>query len=103
MALKGKLGAEIEIQSSASKFFNLFASQLDELQNITDEVHQTKLHKGDWHGGKVVNCKEHIEEIDNANKTILFKLFDGEFGEDKYKSVKLKLKVVEKNEGAIVK
>ncbi|KAF7808684.1 MLP-like protein 43 [Senna tora] len=147
MALKGKIGAETEIQSSASKFFNFFVTQLDELQNITDEVHETKLHQGDWHGvgshsvkhwnfsseatvqkfeakhtpgfvkihlsrlnfksmfgGKVVDCKEHIEEIDNANKTILYKLFDGEFGEHKYKSgVKLKLKVVEKDEGAIVK
>ncbi|KAF7808696.1 MLP-like protein 43 [Senna tora] len=104
MALKGKIGAEIEIHSPASKFFNLFVTQLHEVQNMTDEVHQTKLHKGDWHGGKVVDCKEHIEEIDNANKTILYKLFDGEFGEHKYKSgVKLKLKVVEKDEGAIVK
>ncbi|KAF7808688.1 MLP-like protein 43 [Senna tora] len=142
MALKGKVGAETEIQSSASKFFNLIVNQVHDVQNMTDEVHETKLHQGDWHGvgshsvkhwtyisgglehsilippilsanqmkpkgildkgGKVVNCKEHIEEIDNANKTILFKLFDGEFGEDKYKSVKLKLKVVEKDESAIV-
>ncbi|KAF7808685.1 MLP-like protein 34 [Senna tora] len=118
MAMKGKVGAETEIRSCASKFFNLVVTQLHQVQNMTDVIHQTKLHQGDdWHGvgshsvkhwtfssgGKVVDCKEHIEEIDNANKTVLFKLFDGDFGEDKYKSVKLKFKVVENGEGDIVK
>ncbi|KAF7808706.1 MLP-like protein 34 [Senna tora] len=136
MALKGKLGGEVEIQSSAAKFFNVFIAQLHELQNITDVVHHTKLHQGDWHGvgshsvkhwtftlgiliyyiyinlpsiyiyivlcGKVVNCKEHIDEIDHGNKTMLFNVFDGVVSE-KYKMLKAKLKVVGKSEGAIAK
>ncbi|KAF7808702.1 MLP-like protein 43 [Senna tora] len=112
MALKGKIGAEIEIHSPASEFFSVFITQLHEVQNMTDEVHQTKLHKGDWHGVGShsvkhwtfisVQCKEHIEEIDHTNKTILFNLFDG-YASDKYKMLKTKLKVVEKGEGAIAK
>ncbi|KAF7808691.1 MLP-like protein 34 [Senna tora] len=125
MALKGKVGAEIEIQSPASKFFNLMVTQLHEIQNMTDQVHETKLHQGDWHGvgphsvkhwtfmsgihnnpsitcGKVVNCKEHIEDIDHANKTMLFNVFDG-FVSERYKMLKTKLKVVENGEGGIVK
>ncbi|KAF7808703.1 MLP-like protein 43 [Senna tora] len=115
MALKGKVGAETEIQSSASKFFNLVVTQLHQVQNMIDEVHQTKLNKGDWHGVgshsvnlstgllfQVVHCKEHIEEIDHANKTVLFNLFDG-YASKRYKMLKTKLKVVEKGEGAIAK
>ncbi|KAF7808686.1 MLP-like protein 43 [Senna tora] len=111
MALKGKIGAEIEIQSSASKFFNLFATQLHEVQNMTDEVHETKLHKGDWHGvgshsvkhwtftsdGKVTTCKENFEEIDEENKSLTFNLFDGDIGEQ-YKRLKAKLKVIDNEE-----
>ncbi|KAF7808700.1 MLP-like protein 43 [Senna tora] len=120
MALKGKIGAEIEIHSPASKFFSVFITQLHEVQNMTDEVHQTKLHQGDWHGvgsnsvkhwtfisgGKIVNCKEHIEEIDHTNKTVIFNLFDG-YASERYKMLKVKLKVVEKvvekSEGALAK
>ncbi|KAF7808714.1 MLP-like protein 43 [Senna tora] len=111
-----KSWAEIEIQSSASKFFNLFVTQVHEIQNITDEVHQIKLHQGDWHGlgshsvkhwtytlgGKVVNCKEHFEEIDRANKTLTLNIFDRHASE-LYKMLKGKIKVVEKGEGALVK
>ncbi|KAF7808698.1 MLP-like protein 43 [Senna tora] len=101
MALKGKIGAEIKIHSPATKFFNLFITQLHEVQNITDVVHQTKLHKGDWHGGKVVNCKEHLEKIDQAKKTILFNLFDGHASEQ-YKMLKSQLKVVNKGEEGVI-
>ncbi|KAF7808690.1 MLP-like protein 34 [Senna tora] len=116
MALKGKVGAEIEIRSPASKFFNLLVTQLHEIQNMTDQVHEAKLHQGDWHGvgshsvkhwtfmsgGKVVNCKEHIEHIDHANKTVLFNVFDG-FASEQYKMLKTKVKVVENGEGGIVR
>ena len=49
MALSGKLETEIEIQTTAAKFFNLFIKQLHELQNVSTEVHKAKVHEGDWH------------------------------------------------------
>lgn len=53
-------------------------------------------------GGKVVSCKEHFEEIDHANKTLTFNLFDGDVAE-KYKILKAKLNVVDKGTGALAK
>ncbi|KAF7808707.1 MLP-like protein 43 [Senna tora] len=121
MALKGKIGAEIEIRSPASKFFNVYVTQIHELQNISDGVHQTKLHQGDWHGvgshsvkhwtltiestgGKAVSIKEHFEGIDHANKTLLFNFFDGATSEKYKNKLKGKLKVVDKSQGgALVK
>ncbi|XP_028767196.1 MLP-like protein 34 [Neltuma alba] len=116
MALAGKLEAEVEVHSPAAKFFSLFVTQLHHVQNISDLVHETKVHQGDWHGvgsdsvkhwsytigDKVVNCKEHFEEIDHENKSLTFNLFDGDVGE-KYKSLKAKLQVAEKGSGALAK
>ncbi|KAF7808719.1 MLP-like protein 34 [Senna tora] len=116
MALSGKLEGEVEVHSPAAKFFSLFVTELHEVQNITDVVHHTKVHQGDWHGvgshsikhwtftldGKVVNCKEHFEEIDHSNKTLTFNLFDGDASE-KYKMLKAKLIVVDKGQGALAK
>ncbi|KAI9094461.1 hypothetical protein K1719_026686 [Acacia pycnantha] len=116
MALAGKLEDEVEVHAPASKFFSLFVTELHHVQNISDHVHETKLHQGDWHtpgsdhvknwtftlGGKVVSCKEHFEEIDHANKTFTFNLFDGDVAE-KYKSLKSKLQVVDKGSGALAK
>ncbi|KAI9082145.1 hypothetical protein K1719_035885 [Acacia pycnantha] len=116
MALAGKLEGEVEVHAPASKFFSLFVTELHHLQNISDHVHEGKLLQGDWHtlgsdhvknwtftlGGKVVSCKEHFEEIDHANKTCTFNLFDGDVAEN-YKSLKEKFQVVDKGSGALVK
>ncbi|XP_028798320.1 MLP-like protein 43 [Neltuma alba] len=111
MALSGKLEAEVELQSPAAKFFNFCVTQLHHVQNISDLVHETKVHQGDWHGvgsdsvnteGKVETCKESFEEIDHENKSCTFNLFDGAIGE-KYKSLKAKLQVADKGSGALAK
>lgn len=49
MVLKGKMVTELGIRSPAVKFFNVFAKQLHNLQDIVDKVHDGKLHEGDWH------------------------------------------------------
>jgi len=50
MSLAGKISTEIRVHASAAKWFNLFATQLHHVQNLTDRVHGTKLHHGhDWH------------------------------------------------------
>lgn len=49
-SLSGKLENEVELHVPAAKFFEVFTTQLHEIQNISDSVHDTKLHQGDdWH------------------------------------------------------
>ncbi|XP_027362149.1 MLP-like protein 43 [Abrus precatorius] len=110
MALSGKLSAEIRIQTPPAKFFNFVAKQLNHVQNVTEKVHQTKLHQGDWHAigsvkqwtyvidGKVTTCKESIEAIDERNKSITYNLYDGDVSHQ-YKILKLIFQVIEKNDG----
>jgi len=50
MVLAGKLSTEIGIKTPVDKFFKLFASELHEVQNISERVHGAKLLEGeDWH------------------------------------------------------
>ncbi|XP_061350510.1 MLP-like protein 34 [Gastrolobium bilobum] len=110
MALTGKLSIEVGIQASAAKFFKLFATELHDVQNHADTVHETMVHQGDWHSigsvkqwtytldGKVVSCKEKVESIDEEKKTITYSLFDGDVAQ-KYKTFKLIFQVIDKNDG----
>ncbi|KAK7313868.1 hypothetical protein VNO77_39070 [Canavalia gladiata] len=114
MSLGGKISTEIGVHSTAAKWFKLFATQLHDVQHLTDRVHGTKLHHGeDWHhnetikhwtytiDGKVTKCHESIESIDEQNKTITYKLF-GEDIDKQFKVFKLIFKASEKNQGALV-
>jgi len=50
MSLAGNISTEIGVHAAAAKWFNLFAKQLHHIQNLTDRVHGTKLHRGeDFH------------------------------------------------------
>jgi len=50
MTLSGKIITEIGVHATAEKWFNLFATQLHHVQNLTDTIHGTRLHHGeDWH------------------------------------------------------
>lgn len=49
MVLKGKIVTEHGIRSPAAKFFNGYAKQLHNLPNIIGNLHDGKLHEGDWH------------------------------------------------------
>jgi len=50
MTLAGKITSEIGVHATAAKWFNLFSTQLHHVQNLSDRVHGTKLHRGeDWH------------------------------------------------------
>ncbi|OIV89148.1 hypothetical protein TanjilG_26043 [Lupinus angustifolius] len=115
MALKGILSSEVGVHASASKWFNLFAKELHNVQNTTDRVHKTKLLEGDdWHSigsvkqwtdivdGKESHYKERLDAIDEENKTIVYTLFDGDFSKD-YNVFKLLFQVIEKNNGAFIK
>jgi len=50
MSLTGKISIEIGVHATATKLFNILATQLHHVQNLTDRVHGAKLHHGeDWH------------------------------------------------------
>ncbi|GAU30395.1 hypothetical protein TSUD_364410 [Trifolium subterraneum] len=116
MVLAGKLITEIGIKSSADKFYNFFVSQLHDVQNICEGVHGTKIHEGeDWHDtetvkhwthvidGKVQTYLESIEEVDNENKKIIYKVFGTDDIDNHYKLFKVTLEVVDKGDHATVK
>ncbi|KEH19275.1 putative START-like domain-containing protein [Medicago truncatula] len=111
MVLAGKLITELGIKTPGEKFFQLFATQLHEVQNVVERCHHTKLHEGeDWHhsdsvkhwtyvmDGKVHTCNEQVEEVDEQNKKITFKLFGGDI--ENYKVFKLILEVLNKADGS---
>nr|ACU16259.1 unknown [Glycine max] len=111
MSLAGKITTEIGVHATAAKWFNLFATQLHHVQNLTDRVHGTKLHQGeDWHhnetvkhwtytiDGKATTCLESIESIDEQNKTITYKLFSGDI-DHKYKKFKVTFQAIDKDQG----
>ncbi|XP_027336046.1 MLP-like protein 28 [Abrus precatorius] len=113
MALTGKVSTELKIHSPAAKFFNIFVEQLHHIQNITETVHETKLHEGEWHDvgsvkhwtytvdGKVASCKESIEVIDAQNKSLTFNIYDGDVAKQ-YKILKAHLQVIDQGDGSAV-
>ncbi|KAL2347444.1 hypothetical protein Fmac_001444 [Flemingia macrophylla] len=114
MSLVGKISTEIGVHATAEKWFNLFATQLHHVQNLTDRVHRTELHRGDdWHhnesiknwtyiiDGKVTTCKEKVESVDEQNKTINYKLFDGDI-DNQFKDFKLIFQAIDTDHGGAV-
>lgn len=53
--------------------------------------------------GKVITCKEKIESVDEQNKIITYKLFDGDIAQQ-FKNFKLIIQTIDKDHGdAIIK
>ncbi|WVZ03748.1 hypothetical protein V8G54_024554 [Vigna mungo] len=111
MTLFGKIITEIGVHATAEKWFNLFATQLHEVQNRTDRVLGTSLHHGeDWHHNEsikhwtyVIGYNESIESVDEEKKTITFKIF-GEDIEPRFKVFKVIFEAIDKeNGGGIIK
>ncbi|CAK8561224.1 unnamed protein product [Lathyrus sativus] len=114
MVLAGKLITELGIKTPADKFFKLFTTEFHELQNHCERIHHAKLHEGeDWHDtdtvkhwtyvidGEVHTCYESIEEVDEQNKKITWKMFGGDI-EKHYKLFKLTLETTDKADGTAV-
>ncbi|XP_058744234.1 MLP-like protein 43 [Vicia villosa] len=108
MVLFGKLSTELGIKAPIDIFFNYFVTQLHEAQVHCERVHHTKLHEGeDWHhtdtvkhwtyviDGEVHTCYDSLEEVDEQNKKITWKLFGGDIDKH-YKVFKLTLQVIDK-------
>ncbi|XP_043695143.1 MLP-like protein 43 isoform X2 [Telopea speciosissima] len=116
MGLSGKLSVEMEIKSSANKYFHgwidhgaLFSKA------IPDDVHKSEVHEGDGKslgsinsycyvldGDKVVSTKAKMEAIDEENKSMTLNAFDGHVGE-LYRNYKLHVQAFTKDEKNFVK
>ncbi|CAI8607062.1 unnamed protein product [Vicia faba] len=114
MVLSGKLINELGIKTSAEKFYKLLATEFHEVQVHCERIHHAKLHEGeDWHdtdtvkhwtyviGGEVHTCYESIEEVDEQNKKIIWKIFGGDIDKH-YKAFRLILEVSDKADGTAV-
>lgn len=74
-ALSGKVESEVEVQSPAAKFFNLFVTQLHDVQNITEVVHGTKVHQGDWHGVGSDSVKHWTYTVGKPSPDLIMRLY----------------------------
>ncbi|KAL6350831.1 hypothetical protein AAG906_031417 [Vitis piasezkii] len=92
MALTAKVETETEIKAPADKFFKLFRSQAHHLPNIcSDKIHKIEVHEG----GNSMSIKETVESIDEENRSITFKVLDGEVLKE-YKSYKFTAQAIPK-------
>ncbi|BAT89683.1 hypothetical protein LR48_Vigan08g058500 [Vigna angularis] len=115
MTLAGKISIEIGVHATAAKWFTLYTRKLYHVQNLTDRIHGVKLHHGhDWHlnesikqwtytiEGKVIRCHESVESVDEANKRIIYKLFNGDI-DHQFKIFKLIFQAIEGDGSAVIK
>ncbi|KAI4357632.1 hypothetical protein L6164_001569 [Bauhinia variegata] len=106
MACVERVGTNVELKSTAEKFFKRLTSEIHHAPAASSEkVHSVEVHEGDWgtHGsvklwkftldGKAEQMKERVE-IDEANKTITFVAIEGHVLE-LYKTYKVIIKVDE--------
>ncbi|KAF8040167.1 hypothetical protein BT93_B2406 [Corymbia citriodora subsp. variegata] len=110
MGLEGKLEFEVEIQSSAEEFYNIWRNHMYHLPNASpDAVQSVQLHEGEWHsedavklwnytiGGKALTVKEKVA-VDDANKALTFNIIGGDLLEE-FKTFKFIVKTTAKSDG----
>ncbi|CAI9785470.1 unnamed protein product [Fraxinus pennsylvanica] len=91
MGLKGKLTAQIEMRAGGDVFHDLFRYTPHQIPKISPTTIQgCDLHEGEWgtvgsvyfwnytHDGKPQVAKEVIEAIDEAKRSVTFKLIEGD-------------------------
>ncbi|OMO99716.1 hypothetical protein COLO4_13130 [Corchorus olitorius] len=110
-SLFGKVETDVELNASAEQFFDMFCNRPHHVSNAcSDKVQACALHEGDWgnhgsivcwnyvHDGEPKVAKEVIEGIDRNNKSISYRVIDGDLMKD-YKSFIFKIQVIPKSEG----
>ncbi|KAA8529040.1 hypothetical protein F0562_033472 [Nyssa sinensis] len=94
MGLTGKLVRQTEIRSDGNVFHEIFKSRPHHISKMSpDNIQGVDLHEGDWgtvgsvilwnytHDGKEKIAKERIEAIDEENKSVTFKVIEGDLKE----------------------
>jgi len=112
--LFGKVEADVEIKASPEKFHEILGGRPHHISNVCpDKIQGCALHEGDWgtegsviywdyvHDGQAKVAKEKIEAIDETNKSITFKVIEGDLLKE-YKSFKIFVQASPKGEGSLV-
>ncbi|GMH01984.1 hypothetical protein Nepgr_003823 [Nepenthes gracilis] len=115
MGLTGKLIAEFEIKSSGDLFHDMFSNKPHHISKASPHhIQGCDLHDGEfgtpgsvilWNykiDGKACVAKEIVEAIDVENKSITFKVIEGDLMND-YKIFKLTIDVTPKGDTSVVK
>ncbi|KAL2929996.1 MLP-like protein 31 [Bienertia sinuspersici] len=110
MGVKGKLDVEVDIKSHGDLFHELFGKKPHHVPNITpDKIHTCDVHEGDfgkpgsiisWNytlDGKKCVAKELVEAIDEENKSVRFKIIEGDLLKE-FKSLTISVHVVPRGE-----
>ncbi|KAK3023802.1 hypothetical protein RJ639_043468 [Escallonia herrerae] len=87
----GKIVSQIEIKSNGDVFHELWGSKPHHISKISpDKIQGCDLHGGEWgtvgsvifwkyvHDGKAKVAKEVIDEVDEKNKTVIFRVIEGD-------------------------
>ncbi|XP_009110123.1 MLP-like protein 31 [Brassica rapa] len=116
-SLFGELEVEVEIKSSAAKFYHMYAGTPHHVANATPRnVQACDLHDGEWgevgsiifwnyvHDGQAKVAKERIEVVKPEKKLVKFRVLEGDLMEE-FKSFLITIKVTPKQggSGSIVK
>ncbi|CAL5338928.1 unnamed protein product [Camellia sinensis] len=114
MGLTGKLVRQVEIKSDGDVFHELFRDKPHHISTMSPaNIHGVDLHEGDWgHVGSVISWnytrdgkkkvgKEVVEAIDEENKSVTFRVIEGDLTE-LYKAFKVTVHVDTKGENNLV-
>ncbi|KAI4379076.1 hypothetical protein MLD38_005415 [Melastoma candidum] len=114
MAIEKKVETEVEIKSSADKFFKRLSTEIHHTRDASSEkVHSIEVHEGNWEtpgsvklwsytiNGKKETFKEKIE-VDEEKKIVTMVAMDGHVLE-RYGSYKICFETIPRGEAAVVK
>ncbi|CAI9112868.1 OLC1v1013368C1 [Oldenlandia corymbosa var. corymbosa] len=99
-----KMVSSIEIKVHGDVFHEIYKERPHEISGICPYIHGVDLHEGDWgkegtvlswrytHDGKERVLKDIVEAIDEANKSVTFRVFEGDIM-DLYKTFVITLHV----------
>ncbi|RVX12615.1 MLP-like protein 34 [Vitis vinifera] len=114
MGLIGKLQAETLIMTSADKFHEIFWCRPHHISNVCPtKIQKVHLHEGEWGtSGSVIQwhynidgndhiAKEIVEAIDEENKSVTFKVIEGDLMKE-YKSFRIIVQAIPKGDATFV-
>ncbi|CAH2049013.1 unnamed protein product, partial [Thlaspi arvense] len=91
MSLKGKMVRQVAIKSNGDVFHEIFRHRPHHISNMSpDNIQGCDLHQGNWgtvgsvvfwnytHDGKKKVAKEIIQAIDEENKSVTYKVIEGD-------------------------
>ncbi|KAG6599893.1 MLP-like protein 31 [Cucurbita moschata] len=110
----GKLQADIEIKSPASKFHEMFCKRPYHVTNASgDKIQGCELHKGEWgqagsiicwnyfHDGKAKVAKQLVEAVDADENLVVLRMIEGDLLKD-HKNFKFTIQATPKGRGSVI-